>query len=146
MFCSKCGAEIDDNAVICVKCGRLVNENLVKKHESFKTRNDEVCPNGVFWPMFIFYLIGVLLEFFVIFEFILCLIFPYLAVEIGGNPALLAMIIGMRVISILCCIPAIVLSIITLCKGWKYYGDGYRKFHPVVILVLSSIALILAII
>ena len=27
MFCSKCGAEINDNAVICVKCGCAVEKN-----------------------------------------------------------------------------------------------------------------------
>ena len=29
MFCSKCGAEINDKAVICVKCGCAVSDNCV---------------------------------------------------------------------------------------------------------------------
>jgi len=33
MFCKKCGAEIDDQAVICVKCGCLISEISEQKRE-----------------------------------------------------------------------------------------------------------------
>ena len=39
MFCSNCGAEINDNAVVCVKCGCAVNRpqvNIVINNDSSK--------------------------------------------------------------------------------------------------------------
>ena len=37
MFCKNCGAEINDNAVVCVKCGCAVNES----HLQQKSENKE---------------------------------------------------------------------------------------------------------
>ena len=35
MFCQTCGAEINDNAVICVKCGAMVNRPSGGKSNTF---------------------------------------------------------------------------------------------------------------
>lgn len=39
MFCSNCGAEINDNAVVCVKCGCLVNKPASDSLSSLDTDN-----------------------------------------------------------------------------------------------------------
>lgn len=36
MFCTKCGAEVNDQAVVCVKCGCALSDNKVKPQEGAK--------------------------------------------------------------------------------------------------------------
>ncbi len=37
MFCKNCGAEIDDKAAICVKCGCVVNDALLNQNHNSTT-------------------------------------------------------------------------------------------------------------
>ncbi|MDE5728998.1 MAG: zinc ribbon domain-containing protein [Clostridia bacterium] len=54
MFCKNCGAEIDDNAVVCPKCGVAV-------HQTMRTAADDA-PNTGFMVLSIFFpLIGFIL-------------------------------------------------------------------------------------
>ncbi len=40
MFCSNCGAQIDDNAAVCVKCGHAVAHNAPKTLDPNKSDKD----------------------------------------------------------------------------------------------------------
>lgn len=56
MYCKNCGAEIDDNAVICVKCGVPVSGNKRNVNQS-----DEGASGGLALVCFFFPLIGLIL-------------------------------------------------------------------------------------
>lgn len=49
MFCKNCGNQLDDNAVICVKCGCLIDEGVViqKKQAEQQTEQQVETPKKV---------------------------------------------------------------------------------------------------
>lgn len=38
MFCKYCGAEIDDNSLFCLKCGKKLNSNIIITNENAKEK------------------------------------------------------------------------------------------------------------
>lgn len=44
-FCTNCGNEVDENADICVKCGKQINKIQDKPQENTDDKSSLVCPN-----------------------------------------------------------------------------------------------------
>lgn len=52
MFCNKCGKEIADDAVICIHCGRSVENRAVQSSVEEDKVNGGLCVLSVFIPLF----------------------------------------------------------------------------------------------
>ena len=67
MFCSKCGCELADEAVVCVKCGCLVNSSLnnrgIRQKQSVDDVNDKtssILPAKTNWCGFVLGMFAIL--------------------------------------------------------------------------------------
>ncbi len=52
MFCNKCGKEIADDAVICIHCGRSVENRAMQSFAEEDKVNGGLCVLSVFIPLF----------------------------------------------------------------------------------------------
>lgn len=141
-YCTKCGAELHDEAVICPKCGCKVEQpkTVYKKPQEIDVPQNELCPQSFFWPWFMCYIFSFVLGFLAFFE---KLVLGNMGVDLSAG-----FITACSVISIVCFIPSIVMTVIGNNKKWKHYQFG-SKTYPVKFLagfIFGPIGLILAII
>lgn len=52
MFCRHCGKEINDDAVVCINCGRAVSDELTKAHNSDENANGGLLLLSFLIPLF----------------------------------------------------------------------------------------------
>lgn len=121
-YCTHCGNELLDEAIICPKCGCKVEQpkTVYKAPKELDVAKDELCPKGFFWP---WTLCGTI-----------CAIFGFESLSFGImykdylNDSMYGWAVTFAVIAIICFFPTIVITIIGSQKKWTHYSCGSKTY------------------
>ena len=141
-YCTHCGNELLDEAIICPKCGCKVEQpkTVYKASKELDVAKEELCPKGFLWPWMLCYMFCTLFGFFSLLYGISYK--NYLHDSMHG------MVVTFAVIAIICFIPTIIMTIIGSKKKWTHYSWG-SKTYPIIIFagyIFGPLGLICAII